>query len=93
MHCGLRAIDRQRVLALDLQCSGMEFASEMVIKAALAGLEVAQIPITLRPDRRGGRPPHLRAWRDGWRHLWFMLSQGPRRFLRQPRPVGRGPDD
>jgi glycosyltransferase involved in cell wall biosynthesis len=76
-HCGLRAFRRQSILELDLQCTGMEFASEMLVKASLAGLSIAQIPITLRQDRRS-RPPHLRSWRDGWRHLRFMLLFSPK---------------
>ena len=76
-HCGLRAFHRQTILDLDLQCTGMEFASEMPVKASLANLPVQQIPITLRPDRRSGIP-HLRSWRDGWRHLRFMLLFSPK---------------
>jgi hypothetical protein len=75
-HCGLRAFRRDAILALDLQCSGMEFASEMVVKSTLAGLKIDQMPITLRPDRRS-RPSHMRSWRDGWRHLRFMLLFTP----------------
>lgn len=76
-HCGLRAFHRQSILDLDLQCTGMEFASEMLVKASLAGLSITQIPVTLRPDRRS-HPPHLRSWRDGWRHLRFMLLFSPK---------------
>jgi glycosyltransferase involved in cell wall biosynthesis len=76
-HCGLRAFDREAILDLDLQCTGMEFASEMPVKASLANLPVHQIPITLRPDKRSGAP-HLRSWRDGWRHLRFMLLFSPK---------------
>lgn len=76
-HCGLRAFDRRAVLGLGLQCPGMEFASEMVAKATLAGLRLAEVPVTLRPDGRSRRP-HLRSWRDGWRHLRFMLLLSPR---------------
>lgn len=75
-HCGLRGFDRQAMLALDLQSTGMEFASEMVVKATLAGLQVAEVPTTLSPDGRD-RPPHLRSWRDGWRHLRFLLVHAP----------------
>ncbi len=71
-HCGLRGFDRQAILSLDLRTPGMEFATEMVVKAALADLRVTEVPTTLSPDGRG-RPPHLRPWRDGWRHLRFML--------------------
>ena len=76
-HCGLRAFRRDAVLALGLQCPGMEFASEMVVKATFAKLRVSEVPVTLRPDGRSRRP-HLRSWRDGWRHLRFMLLFSPR---------------
>lgn len=76
-HCGLRAFDRARILGLDLRTPGMEFASEMIVKAALAKFKIAQVPVTLRPDGRN-RQPHLRTWRDGWRHLRFMLLHFPR---------------
>ncbi len=76
-HCGLRAFRRDAVLALGLQCPGMEFASEMVVRASFAGLVLAEVPVILRPDGRS-RPPHLRSWRDGWRHLRFMLLFSPR---------------
>ncbi|HSV35761.1 MAG TPA: glycosyltransferase family 2 protein [Ramlibacter sp.] len=76
-HCGLRGFSREAILKLNLVSSGMEFASEMVAKAALAGLRLAEVPTTLRPDGRD-RPPHLRTWRDGWRHLLFMLLFCPR---------------
>lgn len=75
-HCGLRAFRRDAIIRLGLNSPGMEFASEMVVKAALAGLKLSQIPITLRPDGRS-RSPHLRSWRDGWRHLRFMLLFSP----------------
>ncbi len=75
-HCGLRAFRRKAILALSLQTIGMEFASEMVIKATLQGLRFAEVPITLYKDGRS-RPPHLRSWRDGWRHLRFMLVYSP----------------
>jgi glycosyl transferase family 2 len=76
-HCGLRGFRRDRVLALDLQATGMEFASEMVVKATLAGHRVTEVPTTLAKDGRS-RPPHLRSWRDGWRHLRFLLLFSPR---------------
>ena len=76
-HCGLRGFDRDRVLALGLATSGMEFASEMVVKAALAGYRIGEVPTTLQRDGRS-RPPHLRTWRDGWRHLRFLLVHSPR---------------
>ncbi|NDJ59482.1 MAG: glycosyltransferase family 2 protein [Chloroflexi bacterium] len=75
-HCGLRGFKRSAILALDLRTSGMEFATEMVAKAALGKLRIAEIPIVYHPDGRS-RPPHLRTWRDGWRHLKFMLLLSP----------------
>jgi hypothetical protein len=76
-HCGLRAFRRDALLGLDLKTTGMEYASEMVVKAALFGLTIREIPVTLRRDGRS-RPPHLRTWRDGWRHLRFLLLYSPR---------------
>jgi hypothetical protein len=75
-HCGLRGFRRAAYQALDLQTTGMEFASEMIVKATLHGLRITEIPITLHKDGRD-RPPHLRSWRDGWRHLRFMLLYSP----------------
>jgi glycosyltransferase involved in cell wall biosynthesis len=75
-HCGLRGFDRQAILELHLRSPGMEFASEMVVKASLAELSIAEVPTTLSPDGRQ-RSPHLRPWRDGWRHLRFMLLRSP----------------
>jgi hypothetical protein len=75
-HCGLRAIRKDSFLRLNLSGTGMEFASEMVIKAALLRLPIAQVPATLSPDLRE-RPPHLRPWRDGWRHLRYLLMLAP----------------
>ncbi|RZI76077.1 MAG: glycosyltransferase family 2 protein, partial [Rubrivivax sp.] len=82
-HCGLRGFDRQAILRLGLNTTGMEFASEMLVKASLAGLPVSEVPTTLKPDGRG-RPPHLRTWRDGWRHLRFLLMMSPRWLLLYP---------
>ena len=76
-HCGLRGFDRGAIERLDLTTRGMEFASEMIVKATLRGLSIAEVPTTLSPDGRG-RPPHLRRWRDGWRHLRFLLIYSPR---------------
>jgi hypothetical protein len=76
-HCGLRGFSRQSMLDLRLQSPGMEFASEMVVKAALNGLRIEETPTTLKPDGRS-RPPHLKTWRDGWRHLRFLLLHSPR---------------
>jgi len=75
-HCGLRGFDRRAVLALELQSTGMEFASEMIVKATLARLRISEVPTVLSPDGRD-RPPHLRSWRDGWRHLRFLLIHAP----------------
>jgi glycosyltransferase involved in cell wall biosynthesis len=82
-HCGLRGFDREAVRALDLRTQGMEFASELVVKAALAGWRIAEVPVELHPDGRG-RPPHLRSWRDGWRHLRFLLLFSPRWLFLYP---------
>jgi hypothetical protein len=76
-HCGLRGFNRAAVLQLDLQALGMEFASEMVVKATVHELHIAEVPVTLWPDGRS-RAPHLRSWRDGWRHLRFLLMFSPR---------------
>ena len=75
-HCGLRAFTKDAVARMDLRTGGMELASEIVIKAGTARLRIAEIPITLRKDARG-RPPHLRSFRDGWRHLRYMLMMAP----------------
>ena len=78
VHCGLRGFRREWHRALDQRCTGMEFATEMVIKASKFGGRITEVPITLRPDGRDGRRPHLRTWRDGWRHLRFYLMYSPR---------------
>lgn len=82
-HCGLRGFRRDAMRRLGLVAPGMEFASEMVAKAALAGLKVAEVPTVLRPDGRD-RAPHLRTWRDGWRHLRFLLLFCPRWLFLYP---------
>lgn len=82
-HCGLRGFSKSAVMNLDLQTTGMEFASEMVVKATLQGLRIAEVPTTLSPDGRS-RPPHLRSWRDGWRHLRFLLLYSPRWLFLYP---------
>jgi hypothetical protein len=76
-HCGLRGFSAEGYRKMELKTTGMEFASEMVIKATLKSLRIAEVPITLHPDGRS-RPPHLKPWRDGWRHLRFMLLFSPR---------------
>jgi hypothetical protein len=82
-HCGLRGFDREAVRSLHLSTTGMEFASELIVKASLAGWRIAEVPTTLSPDGRG-RPPHLRTWRDGWRHLRFLLLFSPRWLFLYP---------
>ena len=76
-HCGLRGFHRDRIRELGLTTPGMEFASEMVVKASLAKYDIREVPTVLRPDGRT-RPPHLRTWSDGWRHLRFLLLFSPR---------------
>ena len=76
-HCGLRGFSRDSLMSLGLQATGMEFASEMVVKATLAGQHITEVPTTLSKDGRS-RPPHLHTWRDGWRHLRFLLLFSPR---------------
>jgi glycosyltransferase involved in cell wall biosynthesis len=82
-HCGLRGFERSAILDLGLAASGMEFASEMLVKASLSKLKIAEVPITLSPDGRD-RPPHLRSWRDGWRHLRLLLLFSPRWLFLYP---------
>jgi len=76
LHCGLRAFHKDAYSRLRLQTVGMEFASEMVIKATILKMQISEVPVKLRPDGRS-HPPHLRPWRDGWRHLRFMLLFSP----------------
>ena len=78
VHCGMRAFRRDLFERLALRCTGMEFASEMVIKASLANAKMAEVPITLHRDGRTIHPPHLKTFRDGWRHLRFYLMFSPR---------------
>jgi glycosyltransferase involved in cell wall biosynthesis len=75
-HCGLRGFSREAINALHLNTPGMEFASEMVIRSTLFGLDIREVPTTLKPDGRS-RPPHLRSWRDGWLHLKLLLTFAP----------------
>ena len=82
-HCGLRGFNKTAIQHLDLRTRGMEFASEMVVKASLHGLRIAEVPTTLSVDGRN-RPPHLRSWRDGWRHLRFLLLYSPRWLFLYP---------
>lgn len=85
-HCGLRAFSKDAFTRMDVRTTGMEFASELVIKAQLRGMRLEQVPITLHKDGRN-RPPHLRSFRDGWRHLRFMLTLSPRWTLFFPGAV------
>jgi len=82
-HCGLRGFSRAAFERMRLRTTGMEFASEMVVKSALLGLTIAEVPTSLSPDGRS-RPPHLRTWRDGWRHLRFLLLYSPRWLFLYP---------
>lgn len=82
-HCGIRGFNRDRILALDLCMPGMEFASELVVRASVAGYSIVEVPTTLHKDGRS-RPPHLRTWHDGWRHLRLLLVLAPRRVLIWP---------
>ncbi len=82
-HCGIRAFRRDKAVALGLRTNGMEFASELVVRASLAKWQIAEVPTTLRPDGRS-RSPHLRTWRDGWRHLRFLLAFSPRWLFLYP---------
>ena len=82
-HCGLRGFNSERIRSLHLITSGMEFASEMLVRASLAGYRIEEVPVTLAPDGRSRRP-HLRTWRDGWRHLRFLLIYSPRWLFLYP---------
>lgn len=82
-HCGLRGFRKQAILSLNLQTTGMEFASEMVVKATMQNLKIAEVSTVLHPDGRS-RPPHLRTWSDGWRHLKFLLLYSPRWLFLYP---------
>ena len=82
-HCGLRGFRKTAIERLDLRTTGMEFASEMIVKATLMDLRITEVPTTLSPARRT-RQPHLRTWRDGWRHLRFLLLYSPRWLFLYP---------
>lgn len=82
-HCGIRAFSRSAYERLALRTTGMEFASEMVVKASLLGQRIVEVPTTLQKDGRS-RPPHLKTWRDGWRHLRFLLMYSPRWLFLAP---------
>jgi glycosyltransferase involved in cell wall biosynthesis len=85
-HCGLRGFNREAMLRVGLITTGMEFASEVVVKSTLSGLRISEVPTTLSKDGRS-RPPHLRSWRDGWRHLRFLLLFSPRWLFLVPGSV------
>jgi glycosyltransferase involved in cell wall biosynthesis len=82
-HCGLRGFERERISALRLCSTGMEFASEMLVRAASSGYHIVEVPTALNKDGRS-RPPHLRTWSDGWRHLRFLLMFSPRWLFLYP---------
>jgi glycosyltransferase involved in cell wall biosynthesis len=82
-HCGIRAFRKDSFERMDVRSTGMEFASEIVVKASLLQMKVSEVPTTLSPDGRS-RPPHLRSWRDGWRHLRFLLMYSPRWLFLYP---------
>ncbi len=84
IYCGLRGFKRDWQLALDQRCTGMEFATEMLIKAALYRARIAEVPVTLHPDGREAHPPHLKTFRDGWRTLRFFLVSSPRWLFVMP---------
>lgn len=82
-HCGLRGFNKARILALNLLSPGMEFASEMVVRASISKYKISEVPVKLRKDGRS-RPPHLKTWRDGWRHLKFLLVYSPKWLFLYP---------
>jgi len=82
-HCGMRAFRKQAIVGLDLRTTGMEFASEMIVRACIGNLRIEEVPTTLSPDGRS-RAPHLRTWPDGWRHLRFLLLYSPRWLFLYP---------
>ena len=84
IYCGLRGFTKALYQRLDQRCTGMEFATEMIIKASLAGARIGEVPITLHPDGRKSHPPHLKTFRDGWRTLRFFLMCSPRRLFLLP---------
>lgn len=86
-HCGLRAFSKSQILSIGLNSTGMEFASEMLVKASKSQLKIGEVPVILKPDLRT-RPPHLRTWRDGWRHLRFLLAYSPKWIFLTPAILG-----
>jgi hypothetical protein len=87
VYCGMRAFTKDLVARLDQRCTGMEFATEMVIKASLSRVPIAEVPITLHPDGRRAHPPHLKTFRDGWRTLRFFLLYSPKQLFLVPGAV------
>jgi glycosyltransferase involved in cell wall biosynthesis len=87
VHCGLRGFKKSLYERLDLRCTGMEFATEMIIKASLYAQKIAEVPITLHRDGRTAHPPHLKTYRDGWRTLRFCLLYSPRSLFFLPGAV------
>jgi len=84
VYCGLRGFTKEFYVSLGQRCTGMEFATEMIIKASLFGARIAEVPITLHPDGRKSHPPHLKTVRDGWRTLRFFLMYSPRWLFMAP---------
>jgi glycosyltransferase involved in cell wall biosynthesis len=84
VYCGLRGFTKDLYIRLDQRCTGMEFATEMIIKSSLYGVRIAQVPISLHPDGRKSHPPHLKTFRDGWRTLRFFLMYSPRWLFYKP---------
>ena len=84
VYCGMRAFTKDHYASLDQRCTGMEFATEMIVKSSLGGARMAEVPITLHPDGRQSHAPHLRTFRDGWRTLRFLLVYSPRWLFLMP---------
>ena len=84
VYCGLRGFTREWYQGLDQRCGGMEFATEMIVKASLTGARISEVPVTLHPDGRRAHPPHLKTFRDGWRTLRFFLLYSPRWLFLMP---------
>ena len=84
VYCGMRAFTKEHVVRLDLRCTGMEYATEMILKSSLLGAKIAEVPITLHPDGRTSHAPHLKTFRDGWRTLRFFLLSSPRWLFLAP---------
>jgi hypothetical protein len=84
IYCGMRGFTKAHYDSADQQCTGMEFATEMIIKSSLYGARIAEVPITLHPDGRKAHAPHLKTFRDGWRTLRFFLMYSPRWLFLMP---------